>query len=290
MEKRPQTIGNPLSWAAQAATGTGAAIGAATAALGPGEAATPVVRRIGTDAIRAALSKGMEDFSALRSDVLFLVVLYPIAGIAMALFSLDRSLLPMVFPLAAGFALVGPVAAIGLYEMSRQRERGQAVGWGTALGILRAGALSPVLALGGYLLAIFVMWMIAAFEVFRFTLGPAAPASLSAFLGDLFGSAAGWTMIAVGTGIGFVFAAVVLVISVVSFPMLIDRRVGLVAAVQTSVAVARHNPRTVATWGLVVAAGLVLGSIPLFLGLIFVLPILGHATWHLYRAAVAYEA
>jgi uncharacterized membrane protein len=97
----------------------------------------------------------------------------------------------------------------------------------------------------------------------------------------------GWAMIVLGCGVGFLFAAAVLVTSVVSFPLLLDRPVGLPVAVATSIRVAAASPGPIAAWGLIVAAGLALGSLPLFLGLVFVLPVLGHATWHLYRRAVA---
>ena len=93
-------------------------------------------------------------------------------------------------------------------------------------------------------------------------------------------------MIVVGVSVGFLFALLVLVISVVSFPLLLDRDVGLAAAVWTSVRAVILNPGPMAAWGLIVAGGLVIGSIPLFLGLIIVMPVLGHATWHLYRKVV----
>ena len=97
---------------------------------------------------------------------------------------------------------------------------------------------------------------------------------------------AGWAMIILGMTVGFFFAVFVLAISVVSFPLLLDRDVGLGTAVSTSVSVVAANPVPMAAWGLIVTAGLLLGSIPLFLGLIFVMPVLGHATWHLYRKTV----
>jgi uncharacterized membrane protein len=121
------------------------------------------------------------------------------------------------------------------------------------------------------------------------TLGPEPPASVAAFFSDVFTTGAGWTMIAVGVGVGFLFAVLVLAISVVSFPLLLDRDVGLPTAVITSVRAVAANPETMAIWGLIVAAGLVIGSIPFFLGLAIVLPVLGHATWHLYRRIVPAE-
>jgi uncharacterized membrane protein len=110
--------------------------------------------------------------------------------------------------------------------------------------------------------------------------------SVGAFVSDVLTTRAGWTMIVVGCGVGFLFAALVLTISVVSFPLLLDRDVGVEAAVATSARVVRTNPVAMAAWGLIVAAGLVVGSLPLLLGLVIVMPVLGHATWHLYRRVV----
>ena len=289
MPTRPRTIGNPMTWAVGAAIGTGEALGQAADALGPRDQATPRVNDIGIDDLRQALRKGVDDFAAMRSDVMVLVAIYPLIGLALATLALDHTLLPLFFPLVSGFALLGPIAAVGLYEMSRRRELGQDVGWGAALASLRARNLGPMLALGAGLLAIFLAWIVAAHTIFAATVGPEAPVSAAAFLTETFTTPAGWAMIVVGTLVGFLFAALVLVISLVSFPMLLDRRVGLPLAVVTSVRVARRNPATVAAWGLTVAVALALGSLPFFIGLVLVLPVLGHATWHLYRAAVSYD-
>ncbi|MFD1159995.1 DUF2189 domain-containing protein [Roseovarius aestuarii] len=281
-----KTIGNPLTWAADAVFGTGRTVGAVAEALGSEETTPPPTRTITETDIRDALRKGVDDFKTFRSDVMFLVAIYPIIGICLVVVSSDLALLPLLFPLAAGFALLGPVAGIGLYEMSRRREAGEEVGWGAGLQALRAHIVGPVMTLGVYLLAMFVLWIMAAMMIYGFTLGPEPPASVGAFAIDVLTTSAGWMMIMIGMGVGFVFAAIVLVISVISFPMLIDRRAGIPVAVATSVKVARQNPVTIAKWGLIVAVLMALGSLPFFLGLIVVLPILSHATWHLYRAAV----
>ncbi|WP_412507569.1 DUF2189 domain-containing protein [Roseovarius sp. SYSU LYC5161] len=284
-----KTIGNPLSWAAGAVIGSGRTAGELAASLGGEVTHPPETRPLTRSDIRIALRKGLDDFTARRSDVMFLVAIYPVIGICLAVAAFDMALLPLLFPLAAGFALLGPVAAIGLYEMSRQREAGAKSGWGAAFSVLRTHNIGPVLGLGLYLLALFVAWMFAAHLIYTITLGPQPPASAGAFLQDVFMTGAGWSMMILGVGVGFVFACVVLVISLISFPMLIDRQVGLPVAVMTSVQVARQSPVTVAGWGLIVAVAMTLGSLPLFLGLIVVLPVLGHATWHLYRGAVPRE-
>jgi len=284
-----RTIGNPLSWLAGATASAGRGASEATDALRSDLTAPPEIRSLTVGDLRTALRKGADDFMALRSDVLFLIAIYPVIGLVLALLAFNTAQSPMLFPLAAGFTLLGPVAATGLYEMSRQRESGIPTGWGAALRALRAQVLGPVLTLALYLTGIFVIWMFMARFVYDITLGPLPPESLGSFVGDVLTTGAGWQMIVLGMGTGFVFAVAVLVISLVSFTMLIDRRAGLPVAVMTSVAVARRNPRVVAIWGLIVAVSMAIGMIPAFLGLVIVLPVLGHATWHLYRAAVVQD-
>ncbi|AUH64106.1 DUF2189 domain-containing protein [Paracoccus zhejiangensis] len=283
-----QTIGNPLSWSAQSLAGIGRGLGEAVDGIGSHAMTRPKINRIGPADLRAALRAGASDFAALRSDVIAAMVLYPVIGFILAVWTFNAGQVHLLFPLAAGFPLIGPVAAIGLYEMSRRREEGKETDWRAALSTLRGRVLGPVLMLAMLLMAIFVLWLFAAHAIWAATLGPEPSVGLRAFLQDTFSTSAGWAMIVVGMGVGFVFAAVVLCISLVSFPMLIDRPVGVPVALATSLAVARENPGTTALWGLVVAVALLLGMIPFFAGLIIVLPILGHATWHLYRRAVSY--
>lgn len=282
-----ETIGNPLSWSAQEIGAAGRHIGSVAGRVGHGDPdALPGVRHLAVRDLREVLRKGVEDFAACRSDVLFLALLYPVVGILLVWMTLDRSLVPLLFPVMSGFALVGPVAAVGLYEMSRRRELGEAPGWADALGVTRSPAFGAILALGLMLFGVFVVWILTAHAIWFATLGPTHPASLGALLTETFTTGAGWTMVVVGCAVGALFALAVLVSSVVAFPLLLDRDVGLPVAVVTSMRVARANPAPVLAWGLIVAGGLVLGSIPFFLGLIVVMPVLGHATWHLYRRAV----
>jgi len=246
----------------------------------------PAIRHIRFADVKKALARGLDDFAACRTDVVFLCVVYPVVGLILARFAFGEGLLPLLFPLASGFALVGPFAAVGLYEMSRRREQGAEVGWADAFAVVRSPAIGAIVLLGLILMAIFLAWLVAAWGIYALTLGPAQPTSLAGFARNVLTTERGWIMIGVGIGVGFLFALLVLAISVVSFPLLLDREAGLETAVRTSFRAVATNPGPMAAWGLVVAVFLAVGSIPLFLGLIVVLPVLGHTTWHLYRAVV----
>jgi uncharacterized membrane protein len=249
--------------------------------------APPAIRRIGVADISDALARGVEDFAAFRDDVALICVVYPIVGLVLARLAFGYDMLPLLFPMASGFALVGPFAAVLLYEMSRRREQGLSVSWADGFALVHSPAFGAILALGLMLMALFGLWLGAAWAIYALTLGPEPPTSITAFARDVLTAERGWALIVIGIGVGFLFAVLALSVSVVSFPLLIDREVRLATAVRISVQAVIANPAVMALWGLVVATGLVLGSIPVFLGLIVVLPVLGHATWHLYRKVVA---
>ena len=284
------TIRNPIEWATDQIKLAGLVVGSASrAGIGIEEnrdTALPEVRRLEIADLRDVLARGLDDFAAYRTDVIFLCIVYPVVGLVLGRLAFGYGMLPLVFPIASGFALVGPFAAVGLYEMSRRREQGGNVAWPDAFGVIASRSFGAIVLLGLLLVTIFLFWLVAAETIYELTLGPEPPTSLGSFARDVFTTGAGWIMIVVGVGIGFLFALLVLMISVVSFPLLLDRDVGLGAAVWTSVRAVVINPRPMAIWGLIVAGALVIGSIPLFLGLIIVMPVLGHATWHLYRRVV----
>jgi uncharacterized membrane protein len=248
--------------------------------------AQPVVRRISPSDLYQSLARGIDDFTAMPSHALFLCVIYPLLGIFLVSMSLGNSLLPLAFPIVAGFALVGPLAAIGLYELSRRREAGLDSSSSHALDVLHSPSLGAIVALGVLLMAIFLVWIAVADAIYIANFGYHGPASIRQFAHQVLYTPAGWNLIFVGTGVGFLFAVLVLTISAISFPLLLDRDVGAAVALYTSIRVVIANPVTMAMWGFIVAALLVIGSIPFFLGLTVVMPVLGHATWHLYRRAV----
>lgn len=249
----------------------------------------PRIRRIGISDLKQALEAGVADFREIPSHAVFLCLLYPIVGIFVGGLMLRYDVVPLLFPLVAGFALVGPFAAVGLYELSRRLELGLDSSWQHAFDVLRSPAKWSVFALGVLLFAIFLAWLLVARWLYAQTLGPLAPQTAIAFLRDLFTTGAGWKMIIFGNLIGFVFAVVAMSLSVVSFPLLLDRHVNAAVAMLTSVRSVLENPVTMAVWGLIVAVALFAGSIPFLLGLAVVIPVLGHATWHLYRQVVAVD-
>jgi uncharacterized membrane protein len=284
------TIRNPGEWVAEQAVHASRGLGALGRALrgSPAAAANPPqIRVIGMADLFEALRLGFEDLKGGRTDILAICVVYPLAGLAAVGLAADAALLPLLFPAAAGLALVGPALAVGLYEISRRRERGESTGWSDAFGVVASPSFGAMLALALANIALFLVWLATAQGIYAVTLGPAPPASAGAFLSDVLTTPAGWALILLGCGTGFLFAALVLATSLVAFPLLLDRNVGLARAVVASVTMARRNPGPVAAWGAIVAAGLILGSLPLFLGLVVVMPVLGHATWRLYRRAVA---
>jgi uncharacterized membrane protein len=284
------TIRNPIEWGAGSLKLANEAVEVAGRSAGRTrehlDAPLPAIRRIGIGDLREVLAKGFDDFVTYRTDVIFICAVYPLVGLVLGRLAFGYEMLPLLFPIASGFALVGPLAAVGLYEMSRRREQGAEVTWAEAFRVVRSPSFGAIVVLGLLLMAIFLVWLAVAEGIYYATLGSGPPVSIAAFAGDVLSTSGGHVLIGVGIGVGFLFAVLVLAISVVSFPLLLDRDVGLVVAIWTSLRAVAANPVPMAVWGLIVAGSLVLGSIPLFLGLIFVMPILGHATWHLYRKVV----
>jgi uncharacterized membrane protein len=254
---------------------------------GPSEALDPPsIRRIGIDDIRTALRQGLADFVSQPSHLFFLGLIYPVLGLCLAFWASNESLLPILYPLMSGFALVGPFAAIGLYEISRRREAGLDTSWRHAFDVLRSPALPAIAVLGVALLVIFVAWLMTAHALYAWLFVPPGQVTLQEFFQNILHTGPGHTLMLVGNAIGFVFAAAVFCISAVSFPLLLDRDVGAGVAVATSIRSVIDNVVPMAVWASIITAGLIVGFLTLFIGLAVIVPVLGHATWHLYRRVV----
>lgn len=243
------------------------------------------VRTIGVADLNAALREGLADFLDKRGDLFIVGLIYPIIGFAAAALALGGPFIPLFFPILAGVGLLGPVAALGFYELARRREAGLESTWAHFFDVTRRPNFDAILAVTGILLLIFFAWVVAAWVLYA-AFFEAPPVTVGDFLTALFTTPRGWGLIVVGNLVGLVFAWMVLALSVVSLPMLVDRNIDARTAIATSLAAVRANRGVMARWGLVVAALLVLGSIPAFVGLALVLPWLGYATWHLYTRLV----
>lgn len=244
------------------------------------------VRRIAASDLTASLREGWSDFMAMRGDLIFLGLLYPVIGLVAAAVSLGGSLIPLFFPIAAGIGLLGPLAAIGFYELARRREAGLESDWSHFLDVRKRPAMDDIAIVSGVLLSLFLLWLIVAAALYAALWGSDVPESVGAFLRRLFTTREGWELIVLGNAFGALFGVAVLALSVASMPMLVDRDVNAGLAMRTSVAAVRANFALMMKWGLIVAALLVLGSIPAFIGLAVVLPWLGYSTWHLYTRLV----
>lgn len=256
------------------------------------ELSPPALRRIGLAELGTALRQGWADFLATPTQLMFLCILYPVIGLVAATLAAGGEVMHLFYPMAAGFALIGPLAALGLYEISRRREAGLPSRWTDVFKVLRAPALPSIIGLGVLMLAVFLAWLWAADAIHAATLGtltldPRSSGGALALLDQVLGTLEGQRMLLLGHVVGLGFAALVLAMTVVSFPMLLDRpQAGLGQAIGTSLRAVAANPLPMAAWGLLVAMLLLLGSLPLFIGLAVILPVLGHATWHLYRLMV----
>lgn len=250
----------------------------------------PAVNQIRLADLGDVLRRGAEDFWAKPSHYLLLALIYPIIGIVLAVWMNGWQTWPLLYPLVGGFALLGPIAALPLYEISRQCEMGREPSWSDAMGVLRSPALGSIIALGLMLLALFTLWLTAAQGLYESIFSHAPPRSLDGLLLQVMNEPGGLTLLTVGTGLGALFALVVLCTTVIAFPLLLDRDVGAYVAIETSFRAVLHNLVPLLAWGVIVGAGVFIGSALLFVGLAVILPILGHASWHLYRKLVPQQS
>ncbi|MCH9808228.1 MAG: DUF2189 domain-containing protein [Alphaproteobacteria bacterium] len=246
----------------------------------------PVVRTISLSDLADVLARGFDDFIAMKTYVVFVALMYPIIGLALASFVFGTGLIELIYPLAFGFAIIGPFAAVGLYELSRRREMNRDTSWQHAFDVFKSPSSGNILGLGLLLVAVLASWLLIAYGLHIAMFGYSEPLGVSAFLERIFTTRAGYGLIVLGNITGALFALLVLAITVVSFPLLLDRHVSVGTAMATSISAVATNPVPMIAWGAIVLASLLIGMIPLFLGLIIVFPVLGHATWHLYRKVV----
>jgi uncharacterized membrane protein len=260
------------------------------AARRPASSRKIIIRKIGDEDLRLSLKQGLDDFRDLRGDIFFAGLIYTFIGIAAVVMTNNGPLVPFLFPIVAGVGLLGPVAAVGFYELARRREKGHEVHWFNFLDVRKRPSVDDMGIVAGLLLAIFALWLITAGLLYGALFGWSTPTSLVDFFGSVLTTVNGWLLIIAGAIVGAIFGWIVLALSVVSLPMLVDCDVSASEAVSASWRAAHANKREMIRWGIVVTALLVLGSIPLFVGLAFVLPWLGYSTWHLYTRLIDREA
>ncbi len=248
----------------------------------------PTIRDIRWPDLKDALAKGYDDFKAMPTHLIFLCLVYPVVTLVVARGYAGYDILPLVFPLLAGYTLIGPLVALGVYELSRRREKGLDTSRWHSFEVLRSPSIVSIILLGLVLMGIYFGWLAAAQAIYEMNFGTEPPESVGDFVKTVLSTGSGWTLIAVGSSVGFLFAVVVFTLGVISFPMLLDKDVHLATAVQTSVRAVAANPMTMGVWAITIAVSMFLGSLPFFVGLAVVLPVLGHASWHVYRKVVQY--
>jgi uncharacterized membrane protein len=244
------------------------------------------VRDVRLRDILNALSEGFDDFKAHPTHLVLCVMIYPVVTLVAARIGAGHEVLPLVWPLFSGIALISPLIAMGLYEMSRRREKGLKVSVTDGFRVLRSPSIGAILVLSVVMIAIFLAWLISALWIYNLTFDGTVATSIGAFWTQVATTAKGAQLVVIGTAVGFLYALLVLCISVISFPLLLDRKVGALTAAKTSMRAVLTNPMSMGLWGLIIAVLLFLGCLPAFVGLAVVIPVLGHATWHLYRKVV----
>jgi len=237
--------------------------------------------------LRAALAAGWQDFLAHPIFGLFFASIYALAGIFLGYALIVWGEAFWLVLAAAGFPLLAPFTAVGLYEVSRRREAGIPMGWKAVLGALRGHGDEQIMSMGVILFVAFGFWLMVAHGIFAIFM-----AEVGAGTGhlDFFLTGPGLGMLAVGSIVGGLMALAFYTITVISLPMLVDREVDFVTAIIVSLAIVRSNKIVMLAWAVSIAIALFVAMIPGFLGLFVVLPVLGHATWHLYKRAVSHPS
>ncbi|MCM8558343.1 DUF2189 domain-containing protein [Sphingomicrobium sediminis] len=233
--------------------------------------------------LRAALGAGVRDFLAYPLYGLFFSAIYVVAGLGLLYAVARLGQTGWLIPAIAGFPIVAPFAAVGLYEVSRRREKGQEMRWGPVLGALRGRGDDQIMLMGAFIFVLFTFWVILAHGISLIFLASAGPTAHSL---AILATTSGIAMLVVGGAVGGMLALILFAMTVTSLPMLVDRKVDAITAIIASLKVVRRNAAVMLAYATLVAIALLLALLPLFLGLLVVLPVLGHATWHLYRRAI----
>ena len=247
----------------------------------------PIIRSISVDDITAALREGADDFRAMPGFGMAIGAFYAVGGMLMMYLAVAFDLVVLAFPLLAGFALIGPFAAMGLYEASRRRDLGQTVGVGDIFAVRRATTSVNIFFLGFILLFALFVWLRVALLIYALFFGLAG-IPLDRLFAEILTTVNGLTFLIVGNVVGAAFAFVVFSITVVSFPYMLEKDVDPVTAVALSVSAVAKNAVPLAGWALFVGVALAVSWLPFFLGLVVVLPVLGHATWRLYKRMIVH--
>lgn len=245
----------------------------------------PTVKSITQADIRDALKAGLSDFQRAPLYGLFFGAIFSIVGVAIASALVRGEASYWIFPVAAGFPLIGPFAAVGLYEVSRRLETGEPLAWGPVLmaGFRQQNSQLPFFAV--FTVFAFLVWIVLARVIFAVSFGTASMTNVMTSF-EVFVTGPGLIMLVIGTIVGAALAALLFAISVVGVPLLLDQDIDVVTAMITSFKATVENREAMIFWGLLIAGAIAIAMLPLFLGMILVFPMLGHASWHIYRKVI----
>ncbi len=244
------------------------------------------IRKIGLQDLWQALREGYDDFNTRPSFGAFLFLIYPLSALLFTLLLLTDSLLYLAVPMVVGFTLIGPAISVALFNTSRRRELGLELNWRSAFDFVHSASFAPIVALSMVMAVLYVIWMFTAQNLYFDRFGASPPVSMAEFINQLMTTKQGAGLMLYGNALGLLFAFTALAISVVAFPLLLDKPVTSLTAMSVSLRAVTANLFVMAIWGLIVVVLLAIGALFLLVGLAAVLPILGHATWHLYRKLI----
>lgn len=244
------------------------------------------IRHPGLRDMREALRLGIADARACHTEVPILALLAPVAAIMLAAVTTAPSLMPFVFPICAGFSLLGPMATLWFAALSRAREQTGTASAEAAAAVFDTDRRIVIQNLSLIAVSMYMLWVAVAAYIYFHTLGANGPAGGLKFFVSVVTTKAGWEMTAIGCATGAVFAVIMLGIGLVSFPLALDRDISTFQALGLAFRAMAHNPEVIFAWGALVAVLLALGCLPDLLGLALVMPVLGHSTWHMYRRLI----